>query len=376
MRLGILVASAVVVCAAAASADDTTEAWAQFSRARAESLERHGAMDDAAEEWMALAQLLPDAVQPTARAAALAVDAPSRRNKDLNPGTPPYRLAEYCVRQGVLRGGQGDAALAYAIGRLAYADGRWGVAWKQLGQARDWGFDPVRASYWHYRASVNRSLLLVESGRASEAIDELKALLVSQPGHIDEHRLLVNLATAQWRVGDVPAATKILEDLIAKAPGGADAYLVLGMILADKGEFDLAQKRLREAMLHASASYGDKTYRDALLHLSEVEVKRGKLDEAEQAARQFLTLSKDDPDGLFAMGVVQMARKDLDGAVKSFRRAARQHPDSLVTLVNLKQVLAQLNETAEAEEVGKRIEEINAKRAADAREEGGSPSLR
>jgi hypothetical protein len=148
MRSRLLLAFAVVACiAAVASADDTTDAWVRFSRARAESLERRGALDDAAEEWLALAQLMPDAVQPTAHAAALAVDAPSRRNRDLNPGTPPYKLAEYCIREGVSRGGQGDAALAYAIGRLAYADGRWGVAWKSLGQARDWGFDPVRARY-------------------------------------------------------------------------------------------------------------------------------------------------------------------------------------------------------------------------------------
>jgi len=378
MRPRLLLASAVAACAvsASASADDTTEAWVRFSRARAESLERRGAPDDAAEEWLALAQLLPDEVQPSARAAALAVDAPTRRGKDLNPGTAPYKLAEFCVREGAMRGGLGDPALAYAIGRLAYADGRWGAAWKSLGQARDWGFDPVRARYWQYRAAVSRSLLLVETGRAQEAAEELKALLVSQPGHIDEHRLLVNLATALWRVQDVQSATKILDDLVAKSPGGADAYLVLGMILADQGDLDRAQKRLREAMLHASASYGDKTYRDALLHLSDVEVKRNRLDEAEAAARQYLALAKDDPDGLFAMGVVQKARGDLPAAVKSFRRAARQHPKSLETLVNLQQVLSQLHEDAEAKEIGNRIKEINEKRAAEVREEGGSPALR
>jgi len=369
--------AATIGAGVADGADDSTKSWAAFSRARAEALEHRGAYEDAEEEWLALAQILPRDVEPWARAAVLAVDVPARRNKELTAGSQAYRTAQFCLQQAGSRAGRTDSALAYAAGRFAYAEGRWGAAWKYLRNATDWGFDPVRARFWHYRATVNRSLLLVEQGRAQEAVEELRALLAAEPGHADEHRLLVNLATAEWRVQDIPAATKILEDLIAKAPGAADTYLVLGMILADQGDFDGAQRRLREAMLHASASYGDKTYRDALLHLSDVEVKRDHLDEAEAAARQFLAISKDDPDGLFAMGVVQMKRKDLEGAVKNFRRAARMHPD-LATLINLKQALAQSGsaDTAEIEEIGKRIEEARARHADAMREELGTPALR
>jgi tetratricopeptide (TPR) repeat protein len=372
-RLALFVAA---TAAAVASADETTESWVRYSRARAEHLERIGAPDDAAEEWLALGQLLPDDVGPAARAAVLAVDVMTRRGKDMNPGSPSFKLAEMCVKEGVARGGQGDAALAYSIGRLGFAEGKWGVAWRSLGQAKDWGFDPVRARYWHYRAAVNRSLLLVETGRAQEAVDELRDLRAAMPGHPEENKLLVNLATALWRVQDVQSSTKILDELIAKSPGSADAYLVHGLILADQGDLEGAQKRLRTAMLHASASYGDKVYRDALLHLSEVEVKRGRLDEAAAAATQFLALSKDDPDGLYAMGVVLKARNDLPGALKKFRQAARLKPDSLATLANLKNVLSQVGEQAEADEIGKRIEQIHKRRAQEIRDEGGSPALR
>jgi tetratricopeptide (TPR) repeat protein len=280
------------------------------------------------------------------------------------------------VQDGVARGGECDPALAYVNGRIWFARGRWSAAAKWFGRAEDWGFEPVKVRYWRYRAVVNRSLQLVDAGRASEAADQLKALLAEQPGHPEERVLLVNLATALWRIQEPKSATKILDDLIAKAPGGADTYLVLGMILESEHDLVGAKKRLREAMLHASASYGDKTYRDALLRLSEVEVKLEDFDGAEAAAKQFLQMAKDDPDGLVALGTVLQARHDLEGAVLNFRRAARLQSGSMNTLVRLKQVLSGLGENAEAEEVGRRIDELSRRREQELRDEGATPTFR
>ncbi len=372
-----VVALMVAAAASAAWADDTADAWAKFSRARAEKLERIGAfaVDDAVEEWLALGRIAPHDVVGPAHAGLLAVEAPVVRGKELAPGSKPYKLAEACLRDGVARGGDCDPALAYVNGRIWFAQGNWSAAAKWFARAEEWGFEPVKVRYWRYRAVVNRALPLVEAGRASEAADQLKALLAEQPGHPEEHTLFVNLATALWRIQDVKSATKILEDVIAKSPGGADTYLVLGMILADQGDFAGAKKRLQEAMLHASASYGDKTYRDALLRLSDVEIKLADLDGAEAAAKQFLALSKDDPEGLVALGTVMQARHDLDGAVRNFRHAARLQSESMNTLVRLKQVLSQLHEDAEAEDVGRRIDELVRRREQELRDEGATPTF-
>jgi hypothetical protein len=84
-----LVVAASALGGASASADETAEAWARFSRARAETLERIGAFaaDDAVEEWLALARLAPRDVLGPAHAGMLAVEAPVYRGKELAPGS-------------------------------------------------------------------------------------------------------------------------------------------------------------------------------------------------------------------------------------------------------------------------------------------------
>src|SRR5207244_3901468 len=86
--------------------------------------------------------------------------------------------------------------------------------------------------------------------------------------------------------------------------------------------------------------------------------KLNRLDAAESAANQYLALAKDDPDGLFQLGAVKLAKDQLDDALKLFRRVARMQPDTMNTLMDLKRVLFRLGELKEADEIGKRIEEV------------------
>ena len=75
--------------------------------------------------------------------------------------------------------------------------------------------------------------------------------------------------------------------------------------------------------------------------------------------------AKDDPEGLFLLGRVKQAQNDLDGALRLFRQSARLLPEAYDTLMNLKMILFQLGETQEADEVGKRLLELQKKRDAE-----------
>jgi tetratricopeptide (TPR) repeat protein len=363
-RAGMAIAGCLLL-AAAASAGETTSSWTDWTRRRAVQLEARGEYEDALEEWSVLAQLEPQSVEPLSRAAVLCVEVPVLRGKELTPGTPMFDSAERFVRAGIRRGGQFDAGLAYAVGRLHLANGKWGDAWRTLTDARTWGFDPVRARYWQYRAAVNRAAMLVDAGRANEAMEDLQRLLTEQPGHPDERFLLVDLAAANHQMQQPEEAKKILDRVLAADPGAADARYLRGVILADQARLDEAEKTFEETLLHATATYADKTYRNTLMRLSDVQIRLGKLEAAEATATRLVEIAKDDPDALFALGRARQAKNDLDGALRLYRRVARMTPDSTQTLVSLKQVLHLLGLDAEADEVGRRIEAMDRKRAAE-----------
>lgn len=364
--------AAFLALGATARGGETTADWVRWSRERAESLERDGRAEDAIEEWAAMAQIDPRNPEPIVRAAVLAVETPEFRGHELVPGTPMFRHAERFVRLGVARGAFVQPGLAYVVGRLRFAEGRWADSWRAFSDAKQLGFDPVRARHWHYRAAVNRAAAFIDAGRPQEAMDELTALRAAQPGHPDEPYLLVDLASAKFRMMEPEVAKTILDEVIARTPGNADAHYLRAYILLEQGQLEEAVTRFRETLTHATASYSDRVHRNGLLRLSEALLKLDRLDEAEKTIQQVLDLENDDPDALFTLGRVRHARRDLDGAVKLYRRVARLTPDSLTRLVALKQVLHQLGETEEADEVGRRITEIQ-KRLAEEQADPNAP---
>lgn len=365
MKRATIAAVPVLLCAAAASAGETTSSWVEWTKKRAIELEAKSEYEDALEEWTVVAQLEPQSVEPLSRAAVLCVETPVLRGKDLTPGSPMFIAAERFVRAGILRGGQFDAGLAYAVGRLHIAKGKWGDAWRTLTDAKNWGFDPVRARYWHYRAAVNRDAMLLDSGRPQEAMEDLERLQKEQPGHPDERALLIDLAVANHHMQQPEEAKKILDGVLAADPGAADARYMRGLILADQGQLEEAEKTFAETLLHATATFADRTYRNTLARLVNVQIKLNKLEEAEATANRLREVAKDDPDALYALGSVKQAKNDFEGAAVLFRQAARLNPESMQTLVALQQVLNVLKLEDEAAGIARRIDAINKKSAAE-----------
>src|SRR5262245_38504760 len=160
MRLPLVASACLVLLAADGLADDAapaekTDAWMSWSRRFAESLEAKGRFDDAIDEWIALSRMTPYDIRPLAHAAVLAVDTPDMRGEELYLGSRNVRVAESCIREGLARGVRNDPWLNYALGRIRFAEKKWGPAWRLFSEAMEMGYDPVVVRYWYYRAAVN-----------------------------------------------------------------------------------------------------------------------------------------------------------------------------------------------------------------------------
>ncbi|HEV3030548.1 MAG TPA: tetratricopeptide repeat protein [Polyangia bacterium] len=137
---------------------------------------------------------------------------------------------------------------------------------------------------------------LVEDPTHGEALRGLAALLASQ-GHWDEARgilerqldsasepgvraaVLTDLGRAAWEgLGDAATAQQRLEEALALAPDHLPAVLAIADIYYKEGQWELAEKRLTEAVrkLRTQPQQAARLYQ----RLAEVHEKLGKLDEA------------------------------------------------------------------------------------------------
>lgn len=353
---------------ASARADAERDRWVDWHRLRALRLDAEGRVVEAAEEWRAVAVLLPDDLHAAAKAAVSLVEVICSRETPPRREDPAYRAAEDLIRESVRRGGTHDPALAYAIGRLRYVDGDFENAEKMLGIARRRGFDPARARLWHYRATIADAKRLIEEKYPDTAVRQLEAVLKDYPDHPDRLAALIDLALA-WRMrGEHVLAEKSLLEAIQDSPWAARVHLTLGQVYSDQGRWDEAESALRSALERAQESddqvyTGPQVYQDALFVITGMERKRGNLEAAERYARTLLDLRKDDPEIIASLGAVLKERAQLMGAEEPARRAVLEEATLLLRRAcrmergraefanRLAEVLTLLGETEEATRV-------------------------
>lgn len=99
--------------------------------------------------------------------------------------------------------------------------------------------DPTMA-----QAAHNLGILLA-ADRLDEAIHWCRRAVSLRP---DEARYAYTLAFYLHRQGDVPAASEVLERVLARSPGHADSCMLLGRIYEQQGRNDLAGKVYRRAL--------------------------------------------------------------------------------------------------------------------------------
>jgi serine/threonine-protein kinase len=150
----------------------------------------------------------------------------------------------------------------------------------------------------------------------------LAQTLKSQPEL--EAELSTALAGAYRQLGDYARARELAQRALDHGDGDgarAEALIERGRILAAQGEFDAAERDLREALALAPQR------RDGIeLRLAEVLSERGRLPDARALAEAALERARGgDPEGekraLAALGGIRFRSGDLDGAAAALREA-------------------------------------------------------
>lgn len=123
------------------------------------------------------------------------------------------------------------------------------------------------------------------------------------------------------REGDVDGAIEELERLVIEQPDNEYAYFFLGTAHFEKGAFDKAMKAYVVALEKAPAYVG------AMIHLGHTLRMLGRYDQALRMGQQVLARSKDDPDGLYLMGLTHYARGEEAASAAYLKRFLETGPE-------------------------------------------------
>lgn len=113
----------------------------------------------------------------------------------------------------------------------------------------------------------NIALILVEQGKISEA---KQAILDARKANPDDTSLLITEADFYLKEKDFASYTRIVNEALAKDPNNVQLVFNLGVISADSGKYDEAEKYYKRAMEI------DPKYFDAYLNLSELKLRADK----------------------------------------------------------------------------------------------------
>lgn len=372
-RRAVAALAVCVASAAVAAPDADTARWRAWHEKRALWLRAHGLLQEASEEWAALAELSPGDPDAAIRAAVEILEAVSRNDRLLQKMDPAYRAVEHQCRLAAARGGLHDGALAYAIGRLRLADRDWSTAYAMLGIAADHGFDPIRARHWYFLAAVNHAQGLIDRGRVDEVVRTLEELIRDLPAHPYRLAADVNLASAYRYREEHGLAEGVLRDAIRRHPDAAKTWDVLGQVFADQQRLDEAAEAYGRAIDLAAARddaryTGPTVLGEALAHAVQIDIRRERLDDARRHAQRLLQVRGDDPEGFALLGQIALARggdEDIREAVVLLRRAVRLAPEEKNHLARLAEALHLAGEDAESREVRDRLDAIRKAETAD-----------
>jgi tetratricopeptide (TPR) repeat protein len=219
-----------------------------------------------------------------------------------------------------------DAATAERLRSLGYVSGRVSL------DAAPGGADPKHeiTRYEAYVAAFNKSLALLEGGRARDAEIAFRQLAREFPVAFEPHQYLGRALAAR---GTLPAAIAELDLAIGLSPRESVLYFDAARMLADAAQFDRALTRVAEGRtLEPSSFYGC---------LTEGLVARaaGQSARAEHAFREAIRLNPTLAVAHLELGRLAEARGDRETARTEFRAAVDGDP----TLVEARQALDRLD---------------------------------
>ena len=123
-----------------------------------------------------------------------------------------------------------------------------GRAWRQrrkMGEAAEAFLKAVEIDPDYLPAFLPLGLALNHESRFDEARRYLERYLEAHPGDLDA---LAGLAESEQRLGEPAAAERRARGVLAQDPANARAHLVVGLVLADRGDFAAAREALQRAV--------------------------------------------------------------------------------------------------------------------------------
>ncbi|HEV2482020.1 MAG TPA: hypothetical protein VGS79_20285 [Puia sp.] len=92
-----------------------------------------------------------------------------------------------------------------------------------------------------------------------DRIEKLKEFLVAEP---DDPFVKHALALEYIKIGEVPTARQLLEEVLVKDPGAVGSYYTLGKLLEGMGEVELAMAWYAKGMAAAKAAGERRAYNE------------------------------------------------------------------------------------------------------------------
>lgn len=182
-------------------------------------------------------------------------------------------------------------------------------------------------------------------GRTADACEAAQQAVERSPA---DPRARLQWASTLANLGRLADAERQLHEILARDPHHVQAHMILGRIL-------LAQERLEEAeaaFLRANADAGG--LRGALVALSDIYVKTGRLGDASGVLTTAIERWPEEPDLYINLGVVQLALNDPVSAEATLAKGAALGPDQVPVHVNHCAALVHLGRFVEAEASARR----------------------
>ena len=211
-----------------------------------------------------------------------------------------------------------ETRIGLAVGAIQHQD--WRSAEDELTRVLTLGPREPQASTASYDLGIAQAGL----GQLDEAAASFEAAIARDPGFLAARS---NLISVELMRGDLPAARKAADALVALAPDSARALYARGLAALSSGDAQTALGDFRKLSQHNPA------YAIAHFDLALAEIKLNRYDDAERELRAALALAPNYARAQLCLGTVLLHGGRRDAARSAFDGAARDAQD--VVLRNL-----------------------------------------
>jgi tetratricopeptide (TPR) repeat protein len=186
----------------------------------------------------------------------------------------------------------------------------------------------------HEEARQGLAIVLLETKSFAEALPHLETLHRRYP---DGLRVQVGLAECRDALGEPDAAQRLVDDILARQPDYAPALAVKGQLAVERGQYDEAEKWLRQAVSRAPADHRAR-YSLTLCLMQSGQSEEAKRSEAElrvweEDAKRFneivtrdMVKNPQDPELHFQLGRLLLRSGHREEGLRWLRSALRLDP--------------------------------------------------